>query len=77
MNYYGNMKIVIDEVGNSYWNCCLSFKLFKYKYRKQNWFKDDQNAKTGDYWLFGSLEIINVKLALLEKFLTNARMALM
>ena len=42
----GKVRIVMDGVGNSYWNWCLSFKLFKY--RKQNWFKEDQMTKTGD-----------------------------
>jgi hypothetical protein len=49
-NYYGYVKIVMDGiVGNRYWICCLSFKLLKY--RKQNWFDDDQMTKTGVYWL--------------------------
>jgi hypothetical protein len=52
----GNVKILLDGVGNSYWNCHLSFKLFKY--RKQNWFMDDQMTKIGVYWLFWSVPLI-------------------
>ena len=68
----------MEKIGNRYWNCCLFYKLFKY--RKQKWWPNDQNwcllvvlVIVLGIWQHSTLkplEIMNVKLALLEKFLT-------